>query len=140
VTGASGYATLYTASPPTPLLSPRYHGCEFVDRGAVLVQGQSQRSTPIERNNALTANGVAGYGVTLPRATAPLVYYCVNADPTATLSVWALPGLEQFGPADWPPRYRLDSINGMPNATGFTLAPNASATFTAGPIGQWTAA
>lgn len=136
MTGASGYATLYAVSPATPLLSPRYHGCEFVDRGACLTQGQSQQPTGgLQANQALTAGGAAGYAVTLPKASAPLVLSFVNVDVVA-INIFAAVGVNAFAPADDPTRWHADTINALANSAPYVLAAGASVTFT-GARGSW---
>ena len=133
----AGYATLWATAPPTPLLSPRYHGCEFVDRGACLLQGQGQQPTPLERNNALTAGGVAGYGVTLPRAAGPQLAFTFENTDVVAISIWALPGVENFGPSDWLPRLHPDTIESLANNEPLVLEPGQSVTLTATTLGHW---
>jgi hypothetical protein len=134
MSGASGYLTLN--GPNQPVLSPHYVGAELPggDRGACLLQGQQPRPTSgLQASNALTANGVAGYGVTLPKATAPLVLSFVNAD-AVSINIWALPGVLPNMPAGDPLAHFPDTING--STAPYVLAAGASVTLT-GARGSW---
>ena len=134
----AGYKTLYLASPPTVLLSPFRVGEDLAggDRGATLRQSQTPTPTAgLQANNALTANGVAGYGATLPKASPPLVLTFVNTDVVA-MSIWPLPGVLPHMPADDQVGHFPDTING---STGpFVLAAGEAITLTAPSRTGWT--
>jgi hypothetical protein len=133
-----GYKTLWTTAPPTPLLSPYAHGQDLPggDRGAVLRQAQQTRPTDLQRQNALTAGGQAGWGVTLPAAAPGLALAFTNAD-TVPISIWPLPSADAFAPADDRRRHFGDTID--ESTAAYVLAAGASVTCTA-QRGSWTAA
>ncbi len=136
VSGNQGYLTLN--APNQPLLSPYYHGAELPggDRGATLRQAQTPAPTAgVQASNALSAGGVAGWGLTLPKASPPLVLAFTNVDSTASMNIWPLPGVLPNMPAADPLAHFADTING--STAPFVLAPGASVTLTAEARGQW---
>jgi hypothetical protein len=133
----AGYATLN--GPAQPLLGPHYTGAELPggDRGACLLVGQQLRPTSgLQASNALQANGASGYAVTLPKATAPLVLDFLNVDPSASINIYALPGVLPNMPAGDPLGHFPDTIDALANSQPYVLAPGASVTFT-GARGSW---
>lgn len=133
----AGYAVLN--GPNQPVLSPHYVGAELPggDRGATLRQGQTSTPTPgLQANTALSAGGVAGYALTLPKASAPLVLAFTNVNSSASINIYALPGVLPYMPQSDPLGHFPDTINSLPNATPYVLAAGASVTFT-GARGSW---
>ena len=116
-----------------PILSRRVHGSGLPGscRGECLEIGQQQRPTPLERKTAIN-----GGDITMPRAAPPLNFWITNVGESAA-NIWALPGVEAFGPVDWVARLHPDQIGSLANSAAFSLAAGASVTLTADRLGHW---
>ena len=124
-------------APLTCVLSPRKHGSGLPgsDRGECLEIGQQQRPTAgLQKLNALRADD-EGRAVTLPQAAPSLKLSFENIG-SAAVDLYALPGVEAHGPAEWPARHHEDRIDSLAPGEPFVLEAGHAVTMT-GALGRW---